>query len=86
MTQRSRHQRPIRLNEPGRIPEDAPSITLEHSTPAPWVRPELEVSPPPDSRSPSEVVHSEGYLLQCLKRHYGWVFADATTLIKGRRP
>lgn len=84
MTQARRQARPVRLDQPGRIPDDPPSLTLEQEAPPPRVKPQLAIGPQPDSRSPMDVVHSEGYLLRCLKVHYGWVAVSEKTLVKGR--
>lgn len=84
MPQQQRQARPVRLSEPGRIPDDPPSVTLEHPAPPPVAVPPPQPGPPPDSRSPYEVVHDEGYLLRCLKRHYGWASESETVLVKAR--
>jgi hypothetical protein len=59
------------------LPVEAP----RNSQPIAW-----EDNPPPDSRSPLEVVVSQQTAMRCLVRHYGWVHLNAGHLIRPRRP
>lgn len=62
----NRDGRLVRLDEPGRIPEDPPSVTLETA-------PSMPVLPaPPDSRSPDEWVIAESVCISRLVKLYGW--------------
>jgi hypothetical protein len=74
---RAKDARLVRLSEPGRIPEDPPSVTLEDPPSSPY----LPV--PPDSRSPSTFVIAEATAVRVLVRQYGWAWLEAGTL---RRP
>lgn len=74
---RAKDARLVRLDEPGRIPEDPPSITLEDPPSSPYL------PAPPDSRSPSTFVIAEATAVRVLVRQYGWSWLEAGTL---RRP
>lgn len=66
-----------RLDEKSRIPEDPPSVTLEHP-------PSSQYLPgPPDSRSPRTFVMAEAAAIRVLVKLYGWTWLQAGIL---RRP
>lgn len=67
----------VRLREPGRIPDDPPSVTLE-SPPSSTYLPA-----PPDSRSPQTFVIGEATAIHVLVKLYGWSWLEAGVL---RRP
>jgi hypothetical protein len=74
---RARDARLVRLDEPGRIPDDAPSVTLEAPPSSPYL------PKPPDSRSPGTFVIAEATAVRVLVKLYGWHWLEAGIL---RRP
>jgi len=66
-----------RLDQPSRIPEDPPSVTLESPPSTPYL------PGPPDSRSPQTFVLAEATAIRVLVKLYGWTWLQAGIL---RRP
>jgi hypothetical protein len=66
-----------RLNQPSRIPEDPPSVTLEAPPSSSYI------PVPPDSRSPGTFVLAEATAIRVLVKLYGWTWLRAGAL---RRP
>lgn len=69
----------VRLGEPGRIPDDPPSVTLEDPPSSPYL------PAPPDSRSPGTFVIAEATAIRVLVKLYGWHWIEAGTLVRPSR-
>lgn len=54
---------------PGELPRQAPPLPMRDN-------------PPPDSRSPLEVIVSQKMAIRCLVRHYGWTHHGANILFR----